>query len=56
MVAGGGAAAWRRNKAIKAFNEARTTAERRSADHLTSVWQNEPMEDTNTHQGQPTEP
>ena len=39
----------RRNKAIKAFDEARTTADRRSADHLTSVWQNEPMEDANTH-------
>jgi hypothetical protein len=46
----------RRNKAIKAFDEAWAAAGYGSADHLTSFWQNEPMEDANTHQGQPTAP
>jgi hypothetical protein len=45
-----------RNKAIKAFDEAWAAADYGSADCLTPFWQNEPMEDANTHQGQPTEP
>jgi hypothetical protein len=41
----------RRSKAIKAFDEACAAAGYGSADHLTSFWQNEPKEGSNTQEG-----
>jgi hypothetical protein len=38
----------RRNKAIKAFDEARAAADHRSADHLPAFWQNKRKEGANT--------
>jgi hypothetical protein len=46
----------RRNKAIKAFDEACAAANHRSADHLTAFWQNESKEGSNTQEDEPTAP
>jgi hypothetical protein len=43
----------RRNRAIKTFDEACAAADRGSATHLTSFWQNEPNESGDTQQSRP---
>jgi hypothetical protein len=46
----------RRNKAIKAFDEACAAADHGSADRLTLFLQNEPKNDDNTQEHEPTAP